>query len=207
MGALQTLPAATVITSDDLFYIVDDPSGTPVDKKATLSVLQNSLNLAKSNLFNAAMAEFPGTLYAIPGTRNNHPFVAFDDTTQWAVYFRGRVPWSANLAQGVTVYAQWAAASDTNVAHTIGWDVAFERLASNGQDLDSDNFGTAQTIAAAIIPASSGVTKQTSVGFTQAQLPASLALGDMFRVRIRRDVANDDSTGNAQLFQVELRWA
>lgn len=107
------------------------------------------------------------------------------------------------MTSGLTVYAQWAATSATS--GTIGWDVSFERLVDSGQDLDSDNFGTAQTITAATVSGTSGITLVTSVNFSQAQLPTSLAAGDMYRVRIRRDVANDTATGDAELYQVEVR--
>ena len=53
------------------------------------------------------------------------------------------------MTSGLTVYVQWAATSATT--GTIGWDVSFERLVDSGQDLDSDNFGTAQTITAATV--------------------------------------------------------
>lgn len=103
----------------------------------------------------------------------------------------------------MTVIVHWAATSATS--GTVGWDVAFERIADGGIDIDSDSFGTAQTVTAATVPGTSGVTKVTSVTFTQAQLPASLAAGDVYRVRIRRDVTNDTATGDAELLFIEIQ--
>ncbi len=147
--------------------------------------------------------EPPSSNYATLIYRNNHPALAFDTTTQETAIFRGRIPEGSVMTSGLTVYVQWAATSATS--GTIGWDVSFERLVDSGQDLDSDNFGTAQTITAATVSGTSGVTLVTSVNFSQAQLPTSLAAGDMYRVRIRRDVTNDTATGDAELYQVEVR--
>lgn len=154
-------------------------------------------------IFNTSDNEPPSANYATLIYRNNHPALAFDTTTQETAVFRGRIPEGSVMTNGVTVYAQWAATSATS--GTIGWDVSFERLVGSGQDLDADNFGTAQTITAATVNATSGITSTTSVNFSQAQLPTSLAAGDMYRVRIRRDVANDTATGDAELYQVEVR--
>lgn len=38
---ISELPASTSVTPDDLFVIVDDPSGSPVTKKVSASVLRN----------------------------------------------------------------------------------------------------------------------------------------------------------------------
>jgi len=154
-------------------------------------------------VFNPSDNEPPSSNYATLIYRNNHPALAFDTTTQETAIFRGRIPEGSVMTSGLTVYVQWAATSATS--GTIGWDVSFERLVDSGQDLDSDNFGTAQTITAATVSGTSGITLVTSVNFSQAQLPTSLGAGDMYRVRIRRDVANDTATGDAELYQVEVR--
>lgn len=154
-------------------------------------------------VFGPSDNEPPSSNYATLIYRNNHPALAFDTTTQETAIFRGRIPEGSVMTSGLTVYVQWAATSATT--GTIGWDVSFERLVDSGQDLDSDNFGTAQTITAATVSGTSGITLVTSVNFSQAQLPTSLGAGDMYRIRIRRDVTNDTATGDAELYQVEVR--
>lgn len=203
-STVQALSVASSVSSDDKFYMVDDPAGVPADKGVTLAVLQTSLNLAKSNLFNALMNEPTASNYAIIVTRNQHPVLQFSDVTQQSAVFRGRVPATANVAQGCYVYLQWCAVPTTG---TVGWDVSFERIVASGLDIDADSWGTAQTVTATTVSGTSGITLQTSAAFTQAQLPASLAVGDQYRVRIRRDVATDTAAGFAQLLQVEVRWA
>lgn len=154
-------------------------------------------------LFRPANNEPPASNYATLDTRNSHLLLDFDTTTQEAAVFKGRIPEGVSLANGVTVYIQWAASSATS--GTIGWDVAWERIVDGGLDIDGDSFGAAQTVTASTVPGTSGVTKVTSVAFSQAQLPASLAPGDAYRLRIRRDVANDTATGDAKLFIVEAQ--
>lgn len=146
--------------------------------------------------------EPPASNFATLDTRNSHPVLDFDTTTQETAIFRGVIPANVSLAGGVTVYAQWAATSATS--GTIGWDVAFERITSGGLDIDGDSFGTAQTITATTVSGTSGITLVSSVNFSQAQLPASLTNGDMYRLRIRRDVANDSAAGDAELLMVVI---
>jgi|SRR5210317_1246278 len=144
----------------------------------------------------------PATNAATIGHRNNHPVLNFDTTTQWTAYFSGILP-RAYGSSGVTVYVHWMAATATS--GTIGWDIAFERMSDNTTDLDSDSFATAQTVTAATVPSTAGVVKVTSVAITNGANMDSVNVGDSFRLRIRRDVANDTAAGFAQLLAIEIK--
>lgn len=146
--------------------------------------------------------EPPATNYATIDTRNGHPVLNFDTTTQESAVFTAVLP-RAYGAGGITAYVHWAAASATT--GTIGWDVAFERIGAAQQDIDSDGFATAQTITAATVDATSGNVAITNVAVTNGANIDSVAVGETFRVRVRRDVANDTATGDAQLLAVELK--
>jgi hypothetical protein len=77
-----------------------------------------------------------------------------------------------------------------------------------GQDIDADGFATAQTITAATVDATSGNATTTSVTCTAGAAGTdSIAAGDLFRLRIRRDVANDTATGDAQILAVIVKEA
>lgn len=152
-------------------------------------------------VFTPAAAEFPASNYATFNTRNNHLVLEFDTTTQETAYFRGVLP--RNYAGGgITVYVHWAAASATS--GTIGWDVAFERIGDGSQDIDSDGFATAQTVTAGTVPGTSGHVDITNVAISNGANIDNIAVGEAFRLRIRRDVANDTATGDAQLIACEL---
>jgi len=147
--------------------------------------------------------EPPSSNYATLDTRNSHPVLDFDTTTQETAIFRSIVPEGTVLTGGVTVCLQFAATSATS--GTIGWVVGWERIASGGIDIDSDSWGTDQTVTATTVSGTSGITTLTSVNFSQAQLPSSLAAGEMYRIRVRRDVATDTATGDAELLGVEIK--
>lgn len=145
----------------------------------------------------------PSTNYATFNTRNGHLVLEFDTTTQETAIFAGVMPRNYSDTTGVTVYVAWMAASAT--ANTGGWDVSLERDADAGDDMDADSWATAQTITAATVPATSGVVKITSVAITKGANMDSIVAGDPFRIRIRRDVANDTAAGDLQLLSVEVK--
>jgi hypothetical protein len=142
--------------------------------------------------------------YATFNVRNNHPILEFDTTTQEATQWTGVMP--RHYAGGnITVAVKWCAVPTTG---TVGWDVTFESIADAGQDVDSDGYATAQTITAATVPATSGHQSTTSVTCTAGATGTdSVAAGGTYRLRLRRDVANDTAAGDAQVLAVELREA
>jgi hypothetical protein len=147
-------------------------------------------------------AYFPATNFATLGQRNQHFVLNFDTTTQETAFWRTALP-RHYAGGGVTVYVHWAAATATT--GTVGWDVSFERIGDGSQDLDADGFATAQTVTAATVPATTGNVDITNVAVTNGANIDSIAVGEVFRVRVRRDVANDNAAGDAQLVAVELK--
>lgn len=146
--------------------------------------------------------EPPATNYATLDKRNGHPCLDFDTTTQEAAIFRGVLP-RIYSGGGITVYVHWAASSATT--GTGGWDVAFERVGDSQQDVDADSFATAQTVTAATVPGTSGHVDITNVAVSNGANMDSIAVGEMFRLRVRRDVANDNAAGDLELYAVELK--
>lgn len=147
-------------------------------------------------------AEFPASNYATLDVRNNHPCLDFDTTTAETVYFTGIMPQSYSDTTGITVYTHWAATSATS--GTIGWLVALEKNA-DGDSITTDSFGSDQTVTAATVPASAGTIKVTSVAITKGANMDSVVAGNMFRIRIQRNVAGDTASGDAELYAVEIR--
>lgn len=152
--------------------------------------------------FHALDNEPPASNFATLDLRNGHAVLDFDTTTQETAIFTGVVP--RNYAGGgITVYVHWAASSATT--GTGGWDVAFERIGDGQQDIDSDGFATAQTVTAATVPGTSGNVKITNVAVSNGANMDSIAVGEAFRLRVRRDVANDSAAGDLELVAVELK--
>lgn len=153
-------------------------------------------------IFTPQQNEPPASNFATFDTRNGHLVLDFDDTTGEVAIFKGTVP--RNYAGGgITVYVHAAATSATT--GTIGWLVAFERVGDSQQDIDSDSFAADQTITAGTVPGTSGHVDILNVAVSNGANMDSIAVGEGFRLRITRDVANDTATGDAELYAVELK--
>lgn len=151
--------------------------------------------------FHPRQNEFVGANCATPDTRNGHPVLDFDDTTAETAIFSDILP--RNYAGGgITVYVTWAATSATS--GTIGWTVEIERVGV-ALDIDADSFASAQTITAATTNATSGVPTTTNVAITDGANMDSLAVGEKFRLRLKRDVSNDTAAGDAEVLGVEIK--
>ena len=147
-------------------------------------------------------ASFPASNYATLDTRNTHPVLDFDTTTEETVYFHGVIPDNYD-GEGITVDVWWSAESaETN---TIGWLVAIEDMDNEGLDIDGNGFAAEQTITAATVPGTSGHIKSTSVDIADGTAMDSLAAGDLFRISIARNVDLDNASGDAELHMVEMR--
>lgn len=131
-------------------------------------------------------------------TRNNHPVLDFDPTTQEISIFRGMLP-RHYAGGGITATAYSAATSATT--GTIGYGFSIERIGAT-QDIDADSFDTETLATPVTVSGTSGV--GVSISAAVANLD-SLAVGEPFRLRVRRDVANDTATGDSELIGVELK--
>ena len=127
-----------------------------------------------------------------------HPTLDFDTTTAEAAIFTGILP--RNYAGGgITVYVTWAIAATTG---TVGWTVEFERV---NTAINADSFASAQTITAATVSGTTLVPSITNVAVTDGANVDSIAVGDTFRVRLKRDVASDTAAGDAFFLAMELK--
>lgn len=145
--------------------------------------------------------EPPLTNYATIGFRNQHPILNFDQTTQESAVWTGVLPRHYS-GSGITVYVHWSTGATSG---TIGWTVEFERIGDGQQDIDSDGFASAQTITAVTVPGTSGLVDITNVAVSNGANMDSIAVGEAFRIRISRDVANDNAASDAELVSVELK--
>lgn len=191
---------ATPIDADGILVV--DSAASNVSKWTTLTNFWTNYLKPKA-LANSIVAVFtplhnqpPSTNYATLSTRNSEPVLQFDTTTQEGAVFGGVMPYGyAGGSIRVTIWASLQSAT----SGTLGWLLAFEALSA--QDTDADGFASDQTAAAATVPATSGQPMTHQVTFSQAQADA-LAAGEAFRLRVRRDVANDTATGDAELIRV-----
>ena len=146
--------------------------------------------------------EPPAANYATLDLRNYHPVLDFDATTNELATFTGILPRNY-AAGGVTVYIHWAASTDTTDTHHCYWDAAFELC--TGLDMDADSFAAVNSVDTDHCNATSGIETVTAIAFTDGADMDSVIAGALFRLQITRDAANDDMTGDAELYAIEIK--
>ena len=154
-------------------------------------------------IFTPLNNEPPATIYATFDTRNSHPVLDFDATTNESAVFSSVMPQHYAGTTGVTVYLHYAMSSA--VADTIDWDVAFERIGDQQLDIDADSFAVVNSVDDTTVPDTSGLVDIVSVAFLDGADMDSVAVGEGFRLKVTRDAASDDATGDAELLFVEIR--
>ncbi len=146
--------------------------------------------------------EPPGSNFATLDTRNQHPVLDFDDAVNESAIFTGVVP--RNYAGGgLTVYIHYAMSSA--ISGDIDWDVAFERIGDQQQDIDADGFAAVQSVDNTVVPGTSGNVDIVSIAFTDGAQMDSIAAGESFRLKITRDAVGDMAVGDAELGAVEIK--
>lgn len=151
--------------------------------------------------------EPPSANAATPDLRNGNLVLDFDDTTDEEAIFLGVLP-SHYAGGGVTITVGWSAADTTVTPHNAVWQAAIERNNDDAQDMDADGFAAFQSSGASQEASASGELKYTTIAMTDGAQMDSLAAGEAFRLKIRRDADNtsgtDSLTGDAELRFVKI---
>ena len=146
--------------------------------------------------------EPPSANYATLDLRNYHPVLDFDGATNESAVFSAIMPRSYS-GGGVTVYIHYSMTSD--ITNDIDWDAAFERIGDQQLDIDADSFATVQSVDNTTVPGTSGYVDIVSIAFTDGAQMDSVAVGELFRLKITRDAASDTSTTDAELHAIEIK--
>lgn len=144
----------------------------------------------------------PSSNPATPDTRNIHPVLDFDDTTNESAVFSAYMPKSYG-GGGVTVYLGYSMTSATS--GDIDWDVAFERIGDQQLDVDADSFAAVNSVDNTTVPGTAGNVDVVSITFTDGADMDSVAAGEWFRIKVTRDAASDTATGDAELHFVVIQ--
>lgn len=163
---------------------------------ASGNVLCNFLPLAN---------EPPSSAFATPDLRNVHPVLDFDGSTDEEAVWTGRLS-DAYSGGGLTVIIQCAFTSATS--GSVRWQAAIERVDLSSLDIDADSFASFQS-AGGTAPGTSGQTIDVSIAFTSGAQMDSLAAGETFRLKIRRDAdgtsGTDNITTDAEVLLVQVK--
>jgi len=154
-------------------------------------------------IFTPLHNEPPSSNYATLDLRNLHPVLKFDDTTNESVVFTGVMPQSYAGTTGVTVYLHYSMTSATT--GDVDFDAAFERIGDQQLDIDADSFAAVNSVDNTTVPATSGLVDIVSVAFTDGADMDSVAVGELFRIKVTRDAVSDTSAGDLELHAVEIR--
>lgn len=146
--------------------------------------------------------EAPAAAYATIDSRNARPALDFDaGATQEIARWTRFLP-DSYAGGGVTVTLVVALTSATS--GTVGFLVSFERINASGLDIDTDSFATAKTITAVTVPGTSGQVLYLSVNFSDGAEMDGLVAGELYRLHVERDTANDTATGDAELLRAKM---
>lgn len=145
--------------------------------------------------------EPPSADYATLDVRNLHPVLDFDKTTDESAVFSDVMP--RNYAGGgLTVYIHWSA--DGVTVNDVIWDVAFERIGDGQLDIDGDDFAAVQSVTDTA-PGTDGFVTIANIPFTDGAQMDSIAVGELFRLKITRDATSDDLDADAELHAIEIK--
>ena len=153
-------------------------------------------------IFTPLSNEPPSTNFATFDTRNSHPVLDFDDTTEEKAVFTGIMP--RNYAGGgVTNTIFFGATSGT--AGTVVWQTAFERVGTV-LDIDADSFATGNN-GTLVVPSTSGSLTSSAIAHTDGAQMDSIAVGEVFRLAVTREVADaqDSLVGDAEIVGIEIK--
>ena len=147
--------------------------------------------------------EPPATNFATFDTRNSHAVLDFEGNgTNESAIFKGIMPQHYG-GSGVDVLIHYAMTTETS--GDIDWDVSFERVSDSIQDIDSDGFATAVSVDGTTVPVTAGLVDVVTVACSSGANMDSVGAGDGFRIKVTRDGASDTTTGDAELWAIELR--
>ncbi|NIV00538.1 MAG: hypothetical protein GWN55_04285, partial [Phycisphaerae bacterium] len=124
-------------------------------------------------IFTPLHNEPPSSNYATLDTRNLHPVLDFDASTNESAVFSAVMPRSY-AGGGLTVYIHYAMSSATS--GDVDWDVAFERIGDQQQDIDSDGFAAVNSVDNTTVPGTSGNVDIVNVTFTDGADMDSVAV-------------------------------
>ena len=153
-------------------------------------------------VFTPLSNEPPSTNFATLDTRNLHPTLDFDATTEEKAVFTGIMPRNYG-GGGVTNTIFWTGGTATS--GTVVWQTAFERIGTV-LDVDGDSFATGNN-GTTVAPSTTGSTTSTAIAHTNGAQIDSIAVGELFRVYITREVADADDSmgGDAEVYGLEVR--
>ena len=124
----------------------------------------------------------------------------FDDTTREYLDFVGVMP-NYYDGGGLTCTIMFAHANNSSGPT---WEIAFRRIADDAEDLDTTAHTYAYNTVAAGVPSAVGEVGYDDITFTDGSDMDSIAVGELFNMRVSRDPATGGS-GDASLISILVK--
>src|SRR3989337_2663240 len=154
-------------------------------------------------VFTPLQNEPPATIYATLDLRNAQPCLDFDGAADEEAVFSSILP-RHYAGGGLTVYLHVRFSSATS--GNAYWQAAVGTKAS--LDIDADSFAAFQG-AAGNPNGTSGIETVATITFPDRAQMDSIAVGDEFRLQVRRDadgsVGTDDVATDGELYGIEIK--
>lgn len=148
----------------------------------------------------------PSSAFATLDTRNVHPVLDFDGSTDEEAVFPSVLP-NHYSGGGLTVDIFVSFTSATSGSGRLQADI--ERMQASTLDVDADSFTGSFQSAGVTAPGTSGQIVVGTITFTSGAQMDSLAAGEAFRLKIRRDAdgtsGTDDITTDMELHRVVVK--
>lgn len=158
---------------------------------------------ARDGVPSATSGAAHGILAGAASPAEGVPYLAFDSATAEYADFQGVLP--RNYASGgLTLTLHWASGVTTN--NTV-WNAAFRRVQDDAEDLDTTAHSYDYNAVTATTASAAGEVDYATVTFTDGADMDSLAVGELFVLRIKRDATNgsDTMSGDAYLIAIEVK--
>lgn len=149
--------------------------------------------------------EPPSSAFATLDTRNGHVTLDFDGSTDEEAVFSGVLP-AHYSGGGLTIDTFWSFTSATTGSLRV--QSAIERIDASSLDIDANSFASFNS-AGGSAPGTSGQVIKVTITHASGAEMDSLAAGEAFRIKIRRDAdgtsGTDDITTDAELLAVHVK--
>jgi hypothetical protein len=150
--------------------------------------------------FDPRDASLPAANLATFDVRNNHPVLDF--ALNDVAYFEGIMP-RHYAGGGVTIHLHFAMSSASS--GTIRLQTDFERIGIDHQNITNDGFTNSPQNADSSVSTTLGNVMVASSTHTNGAQMDSVAVGEKFRISVKRASLGGDPTGDLELVGIEIK--
>lgn len=165
----------------------------------------NTLDIlgARDGIPTATSGATHGVLAGAATPAEGVPYLAFDSASDENADFQCILA-RAYAGGGLTLYLHWASTATTG---DVVWNAAIRRIADDAEDINTTAHSYDFNTVTATTASAAGELDYATLTFTDGADMDSVAVGESYILRIRRDAdnASDTMSGDAYLVAVEIK--